>query len=117
MFCCLFDLKRVGLRLTTLHHAMCPRFHVDNIPYRLVTTYGGTGTQWLPHQVVDRRKLGTGNQGLSDDLSGLYKNGTTVEQLVCAHVALLKDEGCKAMRMLDWFIVHRRLNLRKSVYC
>ena len=29
MFCDLFDLKRVGLRLTSLKHAMCPRFHVD----------------------------------------------------------------------------------------
>ena len=32
MFCDLFDLKRVGLRLTSLNHAMCPRFHVDNVP-------------------------------------------------------------------------------------
>ena len=112
MFCCLFDLKRVGLRLTTLHHAMCPRFHVDNIPYRLVTTYGGTGTQWLPHHVVDRRKLGTGNQGLSDDLSGLYKNGTTVEQLVCADVALLKDEGWQGNENAG--LVHRSPALKPA---
>ena len=30
MFCCLFDLKQVGLRLTALENAMCPRFHVDS---------------------------------------------------------------------------------------
>ena len=38
MFCCLFELDQVGLRLAVLSGAMCPRFHVDNVPCRLVTT-------------------------------------------------------------------------------
>ena len=93
MFCCLFELKRAGLRLTTLHHAMCPRFHVDKVPCRLVTTYAGTGTQWLPHQVIDRSKLGTGNQGLDDEFSGLYQHASSIEQTACGDVALLKGES------------------------
>ena len=36
MFCVLFDLERVGLRLTVLDRAMCPRFHVDRVNRRLV---------------------------------------------------------------------------------
>ncbi|MFT5579336.1 MAG: hypothetical protein ACI9WS_002095, partial [Paraglaciecola psychrophila] len=36
MYCCLFDLGKVGLRLTVLDKAMCPRFHVDKVPCRLV---------------------------------------------------------------------------------
>ncbi|MFT5608654.1 MAG: hypothetical protein ACI9PZ_002471, partial [Parvicella sp.] len=52
MFCCLFDLQQVGLRLTTLERAMCPRFHVDRVPGRLVTTYSGIATEWLSHQDV-----------------------------------------------------------------
>ena len=39
MFSYLFELKSVGLRLTALGHAMCPRFHVDRVPCRLATTY------------------------------------------------------------------------------
>ncbi|NRA59762.1 MAG: DUF1826 domain-containing protein [Psychrobium sp.] len=93
MFCCLFELKRVGLRLTTLKDAMCPRFHVDRVPCRLVTTYAGTGTQWLPHSTVDRSKLGTGNQGLTDELSGLYPHPNSINQLACADVALMKGES------------------------
>ncbi|MEH6444494.1 MAG: DUF1826 domain-containing protein [Oceanospirillaceae bacterium] len=93
MFCCLFELKRAGLRLTKLQHPMCPRFHFDRVPCRLVTTYGGIGSQWLPHQLVDRCKLGAGNQGLSDELSGLYKNASNIKQLDCADVALLKGES------------------------
>ncbi|MFM2476431.1 DUF1826 domain-containing protein [Celerinatantimonas sp. MCCC 1A17872] len=47
MFCCLFDLKEAGVRLTRMDTRMCPRFHVDRIPCRLITTFQGQGTQWL----------------------------------------------------------------------
>jgi len=92
MFCCLFELKRVGLRLTTLDRAMCPRFHVDKVPCRLVTTYSGAGSEWLEQQDVNRTKLGTGNQGLSDQQSGLYEHEQQIEQLASGDVALLKGE-------------------------
>jgi len=45
MFCCLFELEVVGLRLAQLTSAMCPKFHVDRVPCRLITTYCGGGTQ------------------------------------------------------------------------
>ncbi|MFT6287117.1 MAG: hypothetical protein ACJA09_001870 [Alcanivorax sp.] len=93
MFCCLFDLKRVGLRLTALDRAMCPKFHVDKIPCRLVTTFQGVGTEWLPHQGVNREKLGAGSNGKSDDQSGLYKIPHDIQQLNCGEVALLKGEA------------------------
>lgn len=93
MFCCLFDLKRTGLRLSTLDRAMCPRFHVDNVPSRLITTYAGAqGTEWLPNSSVDRTKLGTGNNGLPDDQSGLYSQACDIQCLDIGQVALLKGE-------------------------
>ncbi len=39
MYSVLFDAKRVGVRLTVLESTMCPRFHVDRVGCRLVTTY------------------------------------------------------------------------------
>jgi|TARA_B110000091_G_C13803718_1_gene471496 hypothetical protein len=92
MFCCLFDLKEVGLRLTALDRAMCPRFHFDRIPCRLVTTYHGIATEWIPHQLVDRSKLGAGNQGKSDEQSGLFDSTDDIRQLSEGDVALLKGE-------------------------
>ncbi len=92
MFICLFGLQAVGLRMTPLAKAMCPRFHVDRVPCRLVTTYLGKGTEWLPHHRVDRSKLGAGNGGLSDAESGLYSDPDAVQTLAHAHVALLKGE-------------------------
>ncbi|MEZ8143059.1 DUF1826 domain-containing protein [Enterovibrio sp. FF113] len=92
MFCCLFDLRRAGLRITALDRAMCPRFHVDRVPCRLITTYVGHATEWIPHELVDRAKLGIGNQGQSDDASGLLKNSHAIHQLKRGDVALLKGE-------------------------
>jgi hypothetical protein len=92
MFCCLFELKQAGLRLTILERAMCPRFHVDKIPCRLVTTYQGAATEWLHHDVVNRNKLGAGNQGEPDEQSGLFKQLSDVKQLTQGDVALLKGE-------------------------
>ena len=92
MFCCLFDLKRVGLRLTVLDRAMCPKFHVDTVPCRLITTFQGAATEWLPHNAVDREKLGAGSKGKADNESGLYAHERYIQQLSCGDVALLKGE-------------------------
>ena len=92
MFCCLFDLKRGALRMTVLDRAMCPRFHVDRVPCRLVTTYQGIATEWLPHNVADRSKLGTGNMGKPDELSGLFEHISDIQQLKSGDVGLMKGE-------------------------
>ena len=93
MFCTLFDLKRAGFRLSGLDKAMCPKFHVDFVPCRLVTTLHGPATQWLPNDKLDRSKLGTGSGGLPDETSGIMQNLTDIKQLNTGDVALLKGEG------------------------
>lgn len=90
MFCYLFELKQAGVRLKVLDKAMCPKFHVDKVPCRLVTTYQGVATEWLPHEVVDQTKLGWACDGLPDNESGLYQNESDIQQLHCGDVALLK---------------------------
>ncbi|MEJ2754698.1 MAG: DUF1826 domain-containing protein [Gammaproteobacteria bacterium] len=93
MFSCLFGLQTIGLRLTPLTGSMCPRFHVDRVPCRLITTYIGTGTEWLPHDSVDRSKLGTGSNGLNDAQRGLYSSPQAIQTLHPGDVALLKGEA------------------------
>lgn len=92
MFCYLFELRRVGLRLTALDRAMCPKFHVDKVSCRLITTFQGLATEWLPHQAVNRQKLGLGSHGKTDSESGLYHNQHDIQQLSCGDVGLLKGE-------------------------
>ena len=93
MFCVLFDLERVGLRLTVLDNAMCPRFHTDRVPCRLVSTYHGVASEWLAHNLVDRSKLGRGNNGQPDADSGLFQSEEDISRLNIGDVAILKGES------------------------
>lgn len=52
MFCKLFELDQAGVRLSVLDNAICPKFHVDRIPCRLITTYQGVASEWLPDEYV-----------------------------------------------------------------
>ena len=105
MFCELFDQKKLWLRLDGIDHPMCPRFHTDKIKCRLVTTYVGPATQWLPQDSVDRSKLGYGNDGKPDDESGLFSSVDDIKQLETGHVALLKGESWQGNEGAG--IVHR----------
>ncbi len=72
---------------------MCPKFHVDRVPCRLVATYSGIATQWLPHHAVRRERLGVGSQGKTDEESVLYRNPNDIQQLKAGDIALLKGES------------------------
>ena len=112
MLTCLFGCQEVGLRLTPLNKAMCPKFHVDNIPVRLVTTYLGDGTHWLPTEIVNRSKLGRGAKGLADDKSGLYPDETYIQKMNAFEVALLKGKAWEGHE--DMAAVHRSCPVEKD---
>jgi len=90
VFSQLFGVQRVGLRVMTLSGPMCPRFHVDRIPVRLLTTYAGPGTEWLRDQDVERSRLGPGAEGQPDEQSGLLRPGARVRRMPPGTVALFK---------------------------
>lgn len=92
-FCELFGRREAGLRLRTLDKAMCPRFHVDRVPARMICSYGGIGTEWLPEYALDRAKLGIGGRGLPDAESGLITDPTAIRQMPAYAVGLMKGEN------------------------
>ena len=53
----LLGCPEVGIRVTTLRRPMCPRFHVDQVPCRMLITFLGPGTEWIPHDDVDAGQL------------------------------------------------------------
>ena len=91
-FSFLFDLREVGLRLAVLDKAMCPKFHVDKVPCRLITTYTGVATEWLPHDRVNRRFLGPNSPSIVGSQPGICESGD-IEILETGSVALLKGES------------------------
>ncbi|WP_417519473.1 DUF1826 domain-containing protein [Marinobacter sp.] len=56
IFGCLFEPAAIGVRLHVLPDTMCPRFHTDRVPVRLLVTYAGRGTEWLREHQVNRGK-------------------------------------------------------------
>ena len=91
LFCNMFELKKVWLRMGISTKATCPRFHVDYLKCRLLTTYYGPGTEWLPNDLIDRTKLKF-NQKFSTDQDGLFSSKIDIKQLATGDVALLKGE-------------------------
>ena len=83
-YACLLGAKCIGVRLRVLDKAMCPRFHVDHVPIRLITTYAGIGSQWLKEGVMDRTQLGNPLAEPQDFMK--------IQQINCGDVALLKGE-------------------------
>ena len=83
-YACLLGAKRIGLRLRALDKAMCPRFHVDHVPVRLITTYSGIGSQWLEEGAMERSQLG---QPQAEPT-----RAALIQQVNAGEVALLKGE-------------------------
>ncbi|WP_201244838.1 DUF1826 domain-containing protein [Halochromatium salexigens] len=49
--------RPITARVETLDRVSCPRFHVDRTGLRLLCTYRGLGTEWLPNEEIDRSAL------------------------------------------------------------
>lgn len=50
----LADIYEREVELITLRKPMCPRFHQDQVPCRLLITLAGPATEWIPSAQVDR---------------------------------------------------------------
>lgn len=75
--------QQIRIRLERINDHGCRLFHVDHIPFRLICTWHGAGTQWLPEHAVARDQLGTGsNQHVLD--------WQAVEQIPSGAVAAMK---------------------------
>ena len=81
----LTECGQVGVRLETLNAPMCPRFHVDHIPCRMLITLSGEGTDWIPNNEVDWRvfdDLGTAEPPIQENKQ--------IQRLNTGHWSLLK---------------------------
>lgn len=52
VFCKIQDTDQTGFCLSTRRG--CHKYHVDYVPLRLLVTYTGAGTEWLPEAAADR---------------------------------------------------------------
>jgi len=92
MFGLLFDLDFIGVRLSVLDRAMCPRFHVDHVPCRLITTYFGNGTEWLENNPHNRSLL-KANVTKQTCQKSVQEQETNSRHIPTGNVALMKGEN------------------------
>ena len=97
----LFDTQTVGIRVRLLNSAMCPRFHCDNLPARMVTTYFGPGSEWLPEHAINRDGLGAPHPNRPD----IATDASAIQRLSPGDIALLKGTGWKGCEARG--LVHR----------
>ena len=68
-FCSIEKSKSVSFWISSQRG--CRRYHVDNVPRRLLVTYAGQGTEWLPDEAVNREAYVNGepNENILKDNS------------------------------------------------
>ena len=81
----LMHCERVGVRLETLSAPMCPRFHVDHVPCRMLITLCGSGTEWIPNSDVDWDVFAD-----LETMAPPLQANRQVRQLTTGHWSLLK---------------------------
>ncbi len=74
------------VRIERVEDDGCRLFHVDRVALRLICTWLGTGTQWLPEGAFHRGGLGCGCNDHVQDWSAL-------REVAREHVAVMKGEG------------------------
>lgn len=73
------------LNLLTVNNDMCRRFHTDINDLRLLCTYSGPGTLWLPEEAVNRKVYQNGG-----DNEEIIKNPKLIKQANEGDVLILK---------------------------
>ncbi|WP_142848071.1 DUF1826 domain-containing protein [Telmatospirillum sp. J64-1] len=63
-FCGLTGASAARLRVDHITNDACRFFHFDYVALRMLCTYDGAGTQWLPEEALDRSGLGKGDNRL-----------------------------------------------------
>ena len=112
MLTCLFNCNSVGLRLAPLSSAMCPRFHTDNIPVRLVCTYLGPGTEWLPVEALLSHKPQNHSGEFEKISSGKYYHRRFIRQMDSFDVGLLKGSAWEQHEHIA--AIHRSCKIEKN---
>lgn len=79
------EAKSFRLNLFTVNSNMCRRFHTDINDLRLLCTYSGPGTFWLPEEAANRNQYHTGG-----DNEEIVANPKLIQQANAGDVVILK---------------------------
>lgn len=77
--------KDLRLSFSAVNTNMCRRFHTDVNDMRLLCTYAGPGTLWLPNDAVNEKAIRSHDPHLP-----IERSPVDVQQVATGHVAIIK---------------------------
>ena len=83
IFCDTLNSKSVSFCLGT--ERGCSRYHIDNVPMRLLVTYMGQGTEWLPNEIANRNAF---EEGLPNEK--IVKDSSKIKSIKTFNVAIFR---------------------------
>jgi cytochrome P450 len=82
--------RRLRVWLGAVQSDQCRKFHVDYVRYRLVTTYLGPGTEWVPDHAVCRDALQDSRECPLEANRAIVPDPSAVRRAVAGEVLLMK---------------------------
>jgi hypothetical protein len=86
----LADARRLRVSLGAVRTDQCRKFHVDYVRYRLVTTYVGPGTEWVPDEAVRREALDHPPDCPCDANKEIVRDSSAIRHAVPGEVIVMK---------------------------
>ena len=86
----LADARRLRVSLGAVRRDQCRKFHVDYVRYRLVTTYVGPGTEWVPDEAVRREALDHPPDCPCDANKEIVRDASAIRHAVPGEVIVMK---------------------------
>ena len=86
----LADARRLRVSLGAVRTDQCRKFHVDYVRYRLVTTYVGPGTEWVPDEAVRREALDHPPDCPCDANKEIVRDASAIRHAVPGEVIVMK---------------------------
>ncbi len=75
-----------------VNRTQCPKFHVDHIALRLLCTYVGPGTEWLPEHALRRSALAKRSASTIADNAKLLVDAAALQRAQPGNVLVMKGE-------------------------
>lgn len=98
----ILDVQTVRVRLDVADEVMCPKFHIDRVPARLLCTYRGAGTEYVPasseHDPKRIRQLKRGAVGL---FRGALWQGDDVTGILHRSPEVTPEDGPRLLLVID----------------
>lgn len=79
--------KRLHVDIGRVRNDACRYYHTDRLHLRLLCSYAGPGTEWIPEDAVDRGMLGKGMN------AAVLRDPARLQHLQTGWAALLKGDG------------------------